>query len=133
MSRTWDNVSPIGPLTQREPLEAMLRLNAQKSESCSTSRPRWAAARVTSWIGNVADAGQLAGLEGVRHGHGLDVRAYVSGGRHTTGNGKFAGGLDVFKNLTPNLNASVTVNTDFAETEADIRQVNLTRFPLVLP
>ena len=37
---------------------------------------------------------------------------------------------DVVKNLTPNLNASITVNTDFAETEADIRQVNLTRFPL---
>ena len=50
-----------------------------------------------------------------------------------TGDGEFTGGLDVFKNLTPNLNASITVNTDFAETEADIRQVNLTRFPLFFP
>src|SRR5262249_13636738 len=93
---------------------------------------RWAAARVTSWIGNLADAGQLTGLEGARQGHGLDVRPYVSGGEDT-GDGQFTGGLDVFKNLTPNLNASVTVNTDFAETEADIRQVNLTRFPLFFP
>src|SRR5205814_83739 len=31
---------------------------------------RWAAARVTSWIGNLADAGQLTGLEGARQGHG---------------------------------------------------------------
>ena len=93
---------------------------------------RWAAARVTSWIGNLADAGQLTGLEGARQGHGLDVRPYVSGGRDT-GEGQFTGGLDVFKNLTPNLNASITVNTDFAETEADIRQVNLTRFPLFFP
>jgi len=93
---------------------------------------RWAAARVTSWIGNLADAGQLTGLEGARQGRGLDVRPYVSGGRDT-GNGEFTGGVDVFKNLTPNLNASVTVNTDFAETEADIRQVNLTRFPLFYP
>ena len=31
------------------------------------------------------------------------------------------------------MNAAVTVNTDFAETEADIRQVNLTRFPLFFP
>ena len=93
---------------------------------------RWAAARVTSWIGNLADAGQLTGLEGARQGHGLDVRPYVSGGEDT-GDGRFTGGLDVFKNLTPNLNASVTVNTDFAETEADIRQVNLTRFPLFFP
>jgi len=87
---------------------------------------------VTSWIGNLADAGQLTGLEGVRQGHGLDVRPYVSGGRDA-GDGQFTGGLDVFKNLTPNLNASITVNTDFAETEADIRQVNLTRFPLFFP
>jgi hypothetical protein len=93
---------------------------------------RWAAARVTSWIGNLADAGQLTGLEGARQGHGLDVRPYVAGGRDT-GDGEFTGGLDVFKNLTPNLNASITVNTDFAETEADIRQVNLTRFPLFFP
>jgi hypothetical protein len=93
---------------------------------------RWAAARVTSWIGNLADAGQLTGLEGARQGHGLDVRPYVSGGRDT-GDGEFTGGLDVFKNLTPNLNAAITVNTDFAETEADIRQVNLTRFPLFFP
>ncbi len=93
---------------------------------------RWASARVTSWIGNLADAGQLTGLEGARQGHGLDVRPYVSGGRDT-GDGEFTGGLDVVKNLTPNLNASITVNTDFAETEADIRQVNLTRFPLFFP
>jgi Domain of unknown function (DUF5916) len=93
---------------------------------------RWAAARVTSWIGNLADAGQLTGLEGARQGHGLDARPYLSGGRDT-GKGQFAAGLDVFKNLTPNLNAAVTVNTDFAETEADIRQVNLTRFPLFFP
>src|SRR5204863_3710116 len=76
--------------------------------------------------------GRLTGLEGARQGHGLDVRPYVSGGADT-GDGQFTGGLDVFKNLTPNLNASVTVNTDFAETEADIRQVNLTRFPLFFP
>ena len=93
---------------------------------------RWAAARATSWIGNLADAGQLTGLDGARQGHGLDVRPYVSGGRET-GDGEFTGGLDVFMNLTPNLNASLTVNTDFAETEADIRQVNLTRFPLFFP
>jgi len=35
--------------------------------------------------------------------------------------------------LTPNLNASLTLNTDFAETEVDARQINLTRFPLFYP
>jgi len=42
-------------------------------------------------------------------------------------------GLDVFKSVTPSLNAALSVNTDFAETEVDARQVNLTRFPLFFP
>jgi hypothetical protein len=36
-------------------------------------------------------------------------------------------------NITPNLKAGITVNTDFAEAEVDDRQVNLTRFPILLP
>ncbi len=35
--------------------------------------------------------------------------------------------------LTPSLNASLTVNTDFSATEVDDRQVNLTRFSLFFP
>ena len=41
--------------------------------------------------------------------------------------------LDVTKRLGSNLLASLTVNTDFAETEVDTRQTNLTRFPLFFP
>lgn len=93
---------------------------------------RWASARVASWIGNLADAGRLSGLDDPEQGHGLDVRPYVSAGEDTRV-GQVTAGLDVFKSLTPDLNASVTVNTDFAQTEADIRQVNLTRFPLFFP
>ena len=37
------------------------------------------------------------------------------------------------KSLTPSLTASLTVNTDFAETEVDARQINLTRFGLFFP
>ena len=32
-----------------------------------------------------------------------------------------------------NITALLTVNTDFAETEVDTRQTNLTRFPLFFP
>src|SRR5205823_1625898 len=93
---------------------------------------RWAAPRQNIWIGNLAEAGRLEGLDDIRQGRGLDVRPYGSGGEGNSG-GEFVGGVDIFKNITPNLNAAVTVNTDFAETEADIRQVNLTRFPLFFP
>ena len=42
-------------------------------------------------------------------------------------------GLDAFYKITPNLTLSLTINTDFAETEVDERRVNLTRFPLFFP
>jgi hypothetical protein len=42
-------------------------------------------------------------------------------------------GADIFYRITPNLLSSTTINTDFAETEVDTRQVNLTRFPLLYP
>lgn len=43
------------------------------------------------------------------------------------------GSLDASKRLGPNLDASVTLNTDFGETEVDARQTNLTRFDLLFP
>jgi hypothetical protein len=42
-------------------------------------------------------------------------------------------GLDLFYNPTPGVRANLTINTDFAQTEVDQRQVNLTRFSLFLP
>lgn len=41
--------------------------------------------------------------------------------------------FDMTQRLGSNLLASVTVNTDFAETEVDARQTNLTRLPLFFP
>jgi hypothetical protein len=93
---------------------------------------RWTAARQNVWISNLAEAGVLDGLTRVRQGLGLDVRPYGSAAV-ADGSGDATGGVDLFKNLTSSVNAAVTVNTDFAETEADLRQVNLTRFPLFFP
>ncbi len=93
---------------------------------------RWASPRREAWLSNLATAGRLTGLDDIQQGRGLDIRPYVSPSR-ADGDNALDVGIDVFKNITPSLNASVTVNTDFAETEADNRQVNLTRFPLFFP
>ena len=42
-------------------------------------------------------------------------------------------GIDLKYNITNNLTLDVTLNTDFAQAEADDQQVNLTRFPLFYP
>ncbi len=46
---------------------------------------------------------------------------------------KLTGGLDVKYGLTNNLTLDLTVNTDFAQVEADDEQINLTRFSLFFP
>lgn len=45
----------------------------------------------------------------------------------------YEAGLDVKYGLTDNLTLDLTVNTDFAQVEADDQQVNLTRFSLFFP
>lgn len=45
----------------------------------------------------------------------------------------YDGGVDVKYGLSGNLTLDLTVNTDFAQVEADNQQVNLDRFPLFFP
>ena len=89
---------------------------------------------------SVSNAGLLVGLSEISQGVGLDVRPYLIGSMSSAPEigrpgDTFTGDLggDVIYNLTPNLRANFTINTDFAETEVDDRQVNLTRFPLRFP
>ena len=115
-----------------KPGQTVWGLNVERMIKRRNETDRWATPLRDNWVTNLSQAGRLEGIEGISQGRGLDIRPYVSGGSENS-DGKLQAGIDVFKNLTPNLNASVTVNTDFAETEADTRQVNLTRFPLFFP
>ncbi|MBI4471349.1 MAG: carbohydrate binding family 9 domain-containing protein [Acidobacteria bacterium] len=88
---------------------------------------------------HLASAGRVAGIRDVSQGIGVEVKPYIIGnytdapGRGITSQYKGTGGLDFFYNFTPLLKTNFTVNTDFAQTEVDDRQVNLTRFPLFFP
>ena len=85
----------------------------------------------------VSDAGRLSGLKGISQGIGLDIVPYFTGGisKQEDGNplSKIDAGLDAFYQISPSLKASITINTDFAQTEVDERQINLTRFNLFFP
>ncbi|MDP3719270.1 MAG: DUF5916 domain-containing protein [Acidobacteriota bacterium] len=82
------------------------------------------------------NAGVLTGLSDISQGVGLEVKPYLAGS-HTIADGAADSGadlgLDLGYSVTPSLRLAMTVNTDFAETEVDDRQVNLTRFPLFFP
>lgn len=100
---------------------------------------RWASPSLDVQLSQAVRAGNLTGLEGLSQGAGLDIKPYGIAGfnRDIEGSslweGTADGGADIFYRITSNLISSTTINTDFAETEADTRQVNLTRFPLFFP
>ncbi len=88
---------------------------------------------------NPSTSGTATGLTNLRQGLGLDVVPSMTmrRTREFGPNGFFESHyepqLDVFYKITPQLNASLTLNTDFSATEVDDRQVNLTRFNLFFP
>ena len=84
---------------------------------------------------------ELAGLEPPQRSRNLDVKPYVRGNvssdklaRPAVDN-ELGGdvGVDMKYAVTQGLLADITVNTDFAQVEADEQQVNLTRFSLFFP
>jgi len=98
---------------------------------------RWASPRLDVQFTQVSEAGEISGFADAEQGRGLDVRPYAIGAftRDERGQSRFEGdaGADIFYNITPGLKLTTTINTDFAETEVDDRQINLTRFPLFFP
>ena len=85
-----------------------------------------------------ANLGSLVGLAGITPSRRLEVLPYVLPGvsrieGEEGTDGVFDIGLDLKYGLTSNLTADLTLNTDFAQVEADQEQVNLTRFSLYFP
>jgi hypothetical protein len=116
-----------------KPGQSVWGLNFERGIKRHNETDRWSGPRQNIWLTNLAEAGQLEGLPEARQGMGLDIRPYGLLVHKEGNNWEVDGGLDISKNLAPNLNASLTINTDFAETEVDARQVNLTRFDLFYP
>ena len=108
------------------------RVIARKQETI-----RLSGANRDSKFANPMEAAALEGIEGVEQGKGITFRPYglasAAKERPEAGVWKADGGFDIYKNFTPNLVGAVSYNMDFAETEADERRINLTRFPLFFP
>lgn len=112
--------------------------NVQRRIQRRLETDRWAFPARQYQVTQTSRAGMITGLPEFDLGLGLTVRPAV-----TTGAGRpapsahvereFHPSLDVIKRLGANLVASLTVNTDFAETDVDTRRTNLTRFPLFFP
>jgi hypothetical protein len=103
-------------------------------ESC------WAFVPKRFYIGKVSLAGHLEGIEGVHPGRNLKIKPFIAGSatrlQVQSGNvdhylGKI--GLDLKYGVTSGMTLDFTANTDFSQVEADVQQINLTRFNLFFP
>ncbi|MEM1041046.1 MAG: DUF5916 domain-containing protein [Bacteroidota bacterium] len=94
-------------------------------------------------LATVSQYGLLRGLRGVRRGQNLEVKPYaISGAQQARPDLSLPAedaelsvdaGLDLKWGVTSSLTLDATVNTDFAQVEADAAQINLTRFSLFFP
>lgn len=112
--------------------------NVQRRIQRQLETVRWAFAARQYQVTQTSRAGLLTGLPEFSLGRGLTVRpAVTSGGGWPAPSadieGEFQPSLDLTQRLGANVVASLTANTDFAETEVDTRRTNLTRFPLFFP
>jgi hypothetical protein len=144
-AKTWRDAAgwsaeiriPIRSLNYQKGLSGW-GFNVQRRVQRLQETSRWSGASRDYEIYQTSRAGLLTELPEFNFGLGLSIRPAVVGSasrpapdesREYTGDAS----LDVTKKLGSNLLASLTVNTDFAETETDARQTNLTRFDVLFP
>jgi hypothetical protein len=155
-NRAWDGIwdarvrqSEIGWVLEMElpfqtlnfnPNSDTWGMNFQRTVQRKNEVSIWSGWRRNEGIWRLTNAGRVTGIQNVSQGRGLDIKPYgvytsqASPARgQRTMRGDASGGLDLFYSPTPFLRTVFTVNTDFAQTEVDQRQVNLTRYSLFFP
>ncbi len=112
--------------------------NVQRRAQRLQETDRWASPERDYKVTQTFRAGLVTNLPNFELGRGLSVRPSFTEGvgvpaPQASVTEEHAFSLDATQLLGANTLASLTVNTDFAETEVDTRRTNLTRFPIVFP
>ncbi|MEM7306945.1 MAG: DUF5916 domain-containing protein [Planctomycetota bacterium] len=99
---------------------------------------RWSRPSPAYRFFEIIHGGTLTGIGKLDQGLGLNVVPFgvanwTNDRTSDESDSEFDAGVDAFYRVTPNSKLSVSLNTDFAETEVDARIVNLTRFPVFFP
>lgn len=123
-----------------DPAKDTWGLNVRRLIRHKSEEAFWASVPVQAGLFRISLAGDLTGIRGPEPGLNLRVKPFAVGsaselqtpaGGSSDEDGEL--GLDVKWGLTRTMTLDLTVNTDFAESEVDDQQVNLTRFSLFFP
>ncbi len=99
---------------------------------------RWASPSLDADLVDMSRAGTMVLLSPLKQGLGLEFAPYSRGTMDrnfnpTDRNWLGAAGGEITWRITPQLAAILSINTDFAETEVDSRQIDITPWPLYFP
>ncbi len=128
-----------------DPMAPAWGINFQRTVKRKNEESVWNGWQRNQNLQRMTNAGLLEGLMDVTQGKGITVQPFATGKVEEAPPGANTGasvislhwrgavGGDLIYSITPTLKADITINTDFAETEVDQRQVNLTQFNLFFP
>ena len=125
---------PFFNLRFRDKKEHTFGFNIMRNISRDGSRGQWKP-HLPEWDmwTRMSTNGQIDGIYGINPGRRFEVRPYALSGisqvAPNSPTGQLNTGLDVRFSPTTSITADVTVTPDFAQVDADVTEINLTRFP----
>lgn len=116
--------------------EQIWGFNIERNIRRKREQVRWKGWNRNYRIEQVNQAGILKGLELNKNKRYLELKPYsIAGAEQTPTKTRFVKNIggDINYLISPTYRLNLTMNTDFAQVEADLQQVNITRFPLFFP
>jgi hypothetical protein len=128
---------PFATLNFMQSRDVVWGLNFKRFIRSKNEEDLWAAYQRTYGITKVSQAGKLTGITDIGKGRLFIIKPYglATYDRVTGQNPKFpvTGGLDIKYGIRSNMVLNLTANTDFADTDVDLEQFNLTPFKMFIP
>jgi hypothetical protein len=136
---------PFSTLNFMQSRDVVWGLNFKRFIRRKNEEDLWSGWRRTFGAAKISQAGELHGISEIGRGRLFIVKPYVLGGfSHLPSNATASGltpgttalhtgGVDVKVGLRSNLVANLTANTDFADSDVDVQQFNLTPYKLFFP
>ena len=125
---------PFFNLRFRDLPEHTWGFNVMRNISKDGSRGQWKP-HLPEWHRwtHMSTNGHIEGIRGIKQGRSFELRPYALAGLSQIAPespaNQFNTGLDLRFSPSPNITADITVNPDFAQVDADVTDINLTRYP----
>ncbi len=125
---------PFFNLRFRDAQSHTFGFNIMRNISKDGSRGQWKP-HLPEWDNTtrMSQLGDIVNINNIQTGRRFEIRPYGAGGLSETAveprQNTFSTGLDVRFSPSPSVTGDLTLNPDFAQVDADVLKINLTRFP----